>query len=94
METVGIDHPAERYDQYPHHFSGGMRQRAVIATAACRPKILIADEPTTVGCYHPAQILAHFAFASTVWAICFVYTHDWSVAAKMADRGRDVCRKM
>ncbi|MDA8211754.1 MAG: ABC transporter ATP-binding protein [Clostridia bacterium] len=48
LKMVGIPHPDRRLNQYPHEFSGGMRQRAMIATAlACRPKLLIADEPTT-----------------------------------------------
>ena len=89
METVGIDHAAERFSQYPHHFSGGMRQRAVIAIAlACRPKILIADEATTaLDVTIQAQILELLQKLQAQFGLSILFiTHDLSVVAKMADR--------
>lgn len=89
METVGIDHAAERFFQYPHHFSGGMRQRAVIAIAlACRPKILIADEATTaLDVTVQAQILELLQRLKKQFGLSILFiTHDLSVVAKIADR--------
>ena len=89
MQTVGIDHPEERFSQYPHHFSGGMRQRVVIAMAlACRPKILIADEPTTaLDVTIQAQILELLQRLQKQFHLSILFiTHDLSVVAKMADR--------
>ena len=59
MELVGIERPQERYHAYPYHFSGGMRQRSVMAIAlASDPDILFADEPTTaLEATNQAQIL-------------------------------------
>ncbi len=86
---VGVPHPEERFDTYPHSLSGGMRQRAMIALAlACKPKILLADEPTTaLDVTIQAQILnlLQKIQQETKTSILLI-THDMSVIAKMCDR--------
>ena len=89
LADVGIDEPAKRYKQYPHEFSGGMRQRVVIAIAvACRPKILICDEPTTaLDVTIQAQILHLIRDLQKKYALTTIYiTHDLGVVANVADR--------
>jgi oligopeptide transport system ATP-binding protein len=86
---VGIDDPERRYKQYPHEFSGGMRQRVVIAIAvACRPKILICDEPTTaLDVTIQAQILELIKAMQKKYQLTTIYiTHDLGVVANVADR--------
>ena len=89
LEIVGVPNPDQRYDQYPHEFSGGMRQRAMIAMAmANEPKLLIADEPTTaLDVTIQAQILEvlHAAQEETGAAIIMI-THDLGLIAELADR--------
>ena len=86
---MGIDDPERRYKQYPHEFSGGMRQRVVIAIAvACRPKILICDEPTTaLDVTIQAQILELIKAMQKKYDLTTIYiTHDLGVVANVADR--------
>ncbi|HOG02207.1 MAG TPA: ABC transporter ATP-binding protein [Clostridia bacterium] len=89
LNDVGIPLPEMRYKQYPHEFSGGMRQRAVIATAiACRPNILICDEPTTaLDVTIQAQIIELLRGLQKKYDLTIVYiTHDLGVVAKVAER--------
>jgi oligopeptide transport system ATP-binding protein len=86
---VGISDPIRRSKQYPHEFSGGMRQRVVIAIAmACSPEILICDEPTTaLDVTIQAQILALIKRLQKQYGLTVVYiTHDLGVVASVADR--------
>uniref|UniRef100_UPI00248E3ADC ABC transporter ATP-binding protein n=1 Tax=Traorella massiliensis TaxID=1903263 RepID=UPI00248E3ADC len=88
MEEVGISDAANRYDEYPFQYSGGMRQRIVIAIAlACHPKILICDEPTTaLDVTIQAQILKLIKDLQKEYGYTTVYiTHDLGVVAKVAD---------
>lgn len=89
LEDVGISNAKYRYNQYPHEFSGGMRQRVVIAIAvACRPKILICDEPTTaLDVTVQAQILQLLRELKDKYNLTTIYiTHDLGVVANVADR--------
>ena len=89
LRDVGIDDPERRYRQSPHEFSGGMRQRVVIAIAvACRPKILICDEPTTaLDVTIQAQILELIKEMQKKYHLTTIYiTHDLGVVANVADR--------
>ena len=89
LDIVGIPNPEVRYNQYPHEFSGGMRQRAVIAIAvACHPDILICDEPTTaLDVTIQAQILDLIRKLQKNLGMTIIYiTHDLGVVANVADR--------
>lgn len=86
LETVGI--PAERYDEFPHQFSGGMKQRVVIAIAlACNPALLLADEPTTaLDVTIQAQVLELMQKLNRENnTTTILITHDLGVVAEMCD---------
>jgi peptide/nickel transport system ATP-binding protein len=88
LDRVGIPQAATRVDDYPHHFSGGMRQRAMIAMAlSCDPELLIADEPTTaLDVTVQAQILDLIsALQSESGSAVIIITHDLGVVAELAD---------
>jgi len=88
LRTVGIPSPEKRVDDYPHEFSGGMLQRAMIAMAlACNPKLLIADEPTTsLDVTIQAQIIDVLQDLRNNFKIAILYiTHNLAVIAELAD---------
>ena len=87
LELVGI--PGERYKEYPHQFSGGMKQRVVIAMAlACNPELLLADEPTTaLDVTIQAQVLEMMAnLKEKLNTSVLMITHDLGIVAEMCDR--------
>jgi peptide/nickel transport system ATP-binding protein len=89
LKLVGIPDPERRIDQYPHQFSGGMRQRVMIGIAlACNPKLIIADEPTTaLDVTIQAQILQLMKNLSRELGIALVIiTHNLGIVARYADR--------
>jgi peptide/nickel transport system ATP-binding protein len=89
LQKVGISDPKQRALNYPHEFSGGMRQRAMIAAAlACRPKLLIADEPTTaLDVTIQAQILRLLLDLRDQYGLSIILiTHDLSVVSQTCDR--------
>lgn len=89
LSKVGIPAPKQRVDEYPHQFSGGMRQRAMIAMAlSCDPEFLIADEPTTaLDVTIEAQILRLMKDIQKEFGVSImIITHDLGVIAEMAER--------
>ncbi len=89
LEEVKIPAAAQRFKDYPHQFSGGMRQRVMIAMAlACRPKVLLADEPTTaLDVTIQAQILTLLDDLKQAYGMSVVFiTHNLGVVAQIADR--------
>ena len=88
IDKVGISNPSQRFDEYPHQLSGGMRQRAMIAMAlSCNPALLIADEPTTaLDVTVQAQILDLMQNLQEQFGMAIMYiTHDLGVIAEIAD---------
>ena len=89
MKKVGISNAEKRFDQYPHEFSGGMLQRALISMAlVCKPKLLIADEPTTaLDVTIQAQILELMKELQEEYGMAILYiTHDLGTVANMCDK--------
>ena len=89
LQLVGISEPERRMKQYPHHFSGGMRQRVMIAVAlSCEPKLIIADEPTTaLDVTIQAQILQLMKeLTDRLGVALIIITHNLGVVARYADR--------
>ncbi|USZ73686.1 ABC transporter ATP-binding protein [Natronosalvus halobius] len=89
LAEVGIPKPAERYSDYPHQFSGGMRQRVLIAMAlACEPSLIIADEPTTaLDVTIEGQIIELVKDLQKEYGTSFIWvTHDMGVVAEICDR--------
>lgn len=89
LRMVGIPDPERRIDDYPHHFSGGMRQRVMIAMAlSCNPKLLIADEPTTaVDVTIQAQLLEVIKeLTSRLGTAVILITHNLGVVARYVNR--------
>ncbi len=89
LDLVGVPNPAQRVDDYPHQFSGGMRQRAMIAMAlSCNPELLIADEPTTaLDVTIQAQILEILEKSARELNVAvLLITHDLGVVAGICDR--------